>query len=377
LAAYSGNIWTSRYDDEFNAVDIYYQTPDTLLSYYDSTIGSNPIFPFYSNFILDPVSNKTFYLPTINSVWRKDDMAAASKDTLLRNVGWSKLNNLNLSESVQITALGISVEPANRLYIGTNNGHVYRVDGANTGDPVPVEITCSDFPINAYIACLDVNRQNADQLTTVFSNYGVQSIYYTDDGGTTWTHISGNLEQYPDGTGAGPSVRWVKTLNYDDNTIYFAGTSIGLYFTDHLNGDDTEWVKEGSDGIGCVMVDMIDTRETDGFIAIATQGNGIYSTYYDPSAGTSDNFSDDDFKFSCYPNPFKQHLTVEFELDKPAYAEIVLLNIHGQLVEMLYKGNRPSGNSLIKIARNGLAPGIYFIGLRINGQSKTKKVIVT
>ena len=377
VSAYSGNIWTHQFDEGGHTKNIFYQTPDTLLSFYDPTIGANPIFSFYCNFVLDPVSNETFYLPTTNSVWRKDNMKTASQDTSLRNAGWSRLNNLDLSASVEITALGISVEPPNRLYIGTNNGHMYRIDDANTGDPVPVEITGSDFPFNAYIACLDVNKDNADQLIGVFSNYGVQSIYFTDDGGTTWVHVSGNLEQYPDGTGAGPSVRWVETLNYEDNTVYFAGTSVGLYSTTTLDGDNTIWVQEGSGSIGSIMVDMIATRQTDGLVAIATQGNGLYSTYYDPSAGTIENSSYNDFEFSCYPNPFAQRLTVEFELLRPALVEIALMNIQGQLVEVLFRENRPSGNSMVKIERDGLSPGIYFIELRINGQRKIQKIIVT
>jgi hypothetical protein len=166
-------------------------------------------------------------------------------------------------------------------------------------------------------------------------------------------------------------------LNYDDLTVYFAGTSVGLYSTTTLNGDDTEWIQEGAENIGRIMVDMIDTRQTDGFIAIATQGNGLYSTYYDPTAGTDVDVALQDFQLSCYPNPFRQYLTVEFELDKPARSEILLINMQGQMVKTIYDGNRPAGNSQLKFNRDDLAPGIYFIELRINGKGTTKKVIVT
>ncbi|PIY33310.1 MAG: hypothetical protein COZ08_05420, partial [Bacteroidetes bacterium CG_4_10_14_3_um_filter_42_6] len=157
VAAYSGNIWTTLFDEDMHTKDIFYQTPDTLLSFYNPIIGSNPAFPFYCNFALDPNNNSTFYLPTINSIWRKEDMKAAASDTSLRNVGWTRLNNINLSESVEITALSLSTNPANTLFYGTNNGHVYKMANAHAGDPVPVEITGDDFPLNAYVACIDVD----------------------------------------------------------------------------------------------------------------------------------------------------------------------------------------------------------------------------
>lgn len=302
-------------------------------------------------------------------------MKAASYDTNLRNVGWSRLSNLNLSESVEITALGISVNPPNRLIVGTNNGHVYRIDDANTGDPVPLEITGENFPFDAYVGCIDIDPDDADRIFTVFSNYGVQSIFYSDDGGMTWTHVSGNLEQYPDGTGAGPSVRWVKTLNYNENTVYFAGTSIGLYSTTTLNGDETIWIHEGSETIGSVMVDMVDARESDGFVAIATQGNGLYSTYYDPSTSVDDAFLQEEMHVTCYPNPFQQEATIEFELNRPALVEISLLNLQGQAVMQVYRKNRPKGLSSAKITRDDLAPGIYFLRIRMGGAEKIEKVM--
>jgi len=46
VAAYSGNIWTTQFGEDMHTQNIIYQTPDTLLSYYDPTIGSNPAFPF-------------------------------------------------------------------------------------------------------------------------------------------------------------------------------------------------------------------------------------------------------------------------------------------------------------------------------------------
>jgi photosystem II stability/assembly factor-like uncharacterized protein len=376
VAAYSGNIWTTKFDEEMHTKEIYYQTPDTLLSFYNPTIGSNPEFPFYCNFVLDPNNNETFYLPTINSIWRKDNMKAAASDTSLRNAGWNRLNNISLSESVEITALTLSKTPANKLFFGTNNGHVYRVDDANTGDPPAVEITGSNFPFNGYVACIDIDEDNADKIFVVFSNYGIQSVFYSDDAGETWAHVSGNLEEYPDGSGNGPSVRWLTSLTYDENTVYFAGSSVGLFTTTSLDGDNTTWVQEGPESIGTIMVDMIDARSIDGYTAIATQGNGIYSTYYDASATVEESSNiHQKINISNSPNPFQNQTTFSFELTQGGNVNLDLYDVNGRLVKQLFSGQKRQGNHTFNLDATDLSQGVYFVKLDLNGRRTVHKIV--
>jgi len=42
---------------------------------------------------------------------------------------------------------------------------------------------------------------------------------------------------------------------------------------------NTIWVQKGPETIGNVVVDMIDVRQSDGFVVVGTHGNGVYSTY--------------------------------------------------------------------------------------------------
>lgn len=373
VSAYSGNIWTTHFDENLHTEDIFYQTPDTLLILYDPLIGSNKAFPFYCNFVLDPNDNTTLYLPTLHSIWRKADMAAASQDTSLRNAGWENLSNVNLNESVEISALAISTNPPNRLYYGTDNSHVYRLDGANSGNPVPVDITSPEFPVNAYTACIDVNPANADEIFAVFSNYRVRSIFFSDDGGMTWSHQGGNLEEYPDGSGNGPSVRWIKTLDNDGSPVYFAGTSTGLFSTISLKGDSTIWTKEGAANIGNIMVDMIDCRETDRLVAVATHGNGIYSVYYNPSAGTEEE-SMKELSLRIYPNPFTEMVNVEYVLLQPARVSIFISDLSGKTVAYQQVGKQNAGTHQVIATTGDLPAGIYLLQLQINEKRINQKL---
>ncbi len=374
ISAYSGNIWTTRFDNDMHTTDIFPQLPDTLLKYYDPVMGSNSLFPFYQNFAVDPNNYETFYLPTITSIWRKDNLKAAAYDTSLRNSGWNHLSNVNVGTASEISYLAVSKVPANRLYYGTNLGKVFRLDNAHTGNPIPNEITGSDFPVNAFVACIDIDVENADKLMVTFSNYGVQSLFHSIDGGITWTSVGGNLEEFPDGSGAGPSIRCSKKLFCQGKKIIFAGTSCGLFSTSELKGDSTVWIKEGAASIGNVIIDMIDARQTDGFIAIGTHGNGVYSAYYDPTAEVKET-GDRIFSASVYPNPFRDKTTVEYELMKDGNVSVQVIDFTGKEILTVLNSKQLAGINKFSIETSKLSPGAYLLKIRSGEQIQVIKIL--
>jgi photosystem II stability/assembly factor-like uncharacterized protein len=376
ISAYSGNIWTSRFDNAMHAVDIFPQLPDTLLKYIDPIMGFNSLFPFYQNFALDPIHYQTFYLPTITSIWRKDNMKAAAYDTGMRNAGWSHLSNVDVGSASEISYIAVSTLPANRLYYGTNLGKVYRMDNANTGNPIPVNITGTDFPVNAFVAFIDIDPDNADRVMVTFSNYGVQSLFHTSDGGTTWATVGGNLEEFPDGSGNGPSIRCTKKLMFQGKKIVFAGTSSGLFSTRELKGDSTVWVKEGATTIGNVIVDDIDARQTDGFIAIGTHGNGVYSAYFDPSASIDELPGSDAFRVgNIFPNPVQDIARVEITSTKSVQLKIALYSNAGMLVKTYPDKAIYGGNQLLSLPLGELPAGVYYLKLNDGKSVVVKKII--
>jgi len=377
ISAYSGNIWTSRFDTGMHTVDIFPQLPDTLLKFYDPVMGSNSLFPFYQNFVLDPNNNETFYLPTITSIWRKANLKAAAYDSSQRNAGWEHLNNVDVGDASEISFITVSKNPANRLYYGTNLGRVYRLDNAHTGNPVPVEITSVSFPQNAFVACIDVDETNANNIIVVFSNYEVQSIFSSDDGGSTWAPQGGNLEEFPDGSGSGPSIRWVKSLIYDKHHIWFAGTSAGLYSTTQLLEDSTTWKREGANSIGSVIIDMIDARQSDGFIAVGTHGNGVYSAWYDPAAGIEDPLSVINLHIrQLYPNPTTGAVTVEVVSGKEQQLEINVYSLSGTRNGLLFNSRIGAGENMLHLNLNGVPAGSYFLSFRTGTTQQIQKVVV-
>ena len=81
------------------------------------------------------------------------------------------------------------------------------------------------------MSCIAVDPTNSDKVLLVFSNYNINSLWYTSNGGTNWTDVEGNLAG-----ASGPSVRWATIFYVDGIPHYFIATSVGVYFTNTLNG---------------------------------------------------------------------------------------------------------------------------------------------
>jgi photosystem II stability/assembly factor-like uncharacterized protein len=245
----------------------------------DPTGGSGYL--FIAPFVLDPTDSAVMYLAGGTSLWRNTALTSIPLlSTSTTSVGWSHLTNSTVGSGV-ISSLGVSTNPANRVYYGTSAGSIFRLDSARVGNPSPTNVTSGSFPAGGYVSCVAVDPTNADRAIAVFSNYSIKSLFYTTDAGSNWTDVSGNLEEHTDGSGNGPSCRWAKIV---PSRGYFVATSTGAYSAIELNGASTLWALEGAATMGNVVVDMIDARASDGRIVAATHGNGIYSAIAVPTS---------------------------------------------------------------------------------------------
>lgn len=234
---------------------------------------------FINPYVLDPVDNNIMYLAGGKYLWRNNQLRNIplinNNDSITQ--GWVMGTDSVVIRNEFISALGVSTSPAHRLYYGTTLKRLYRLDSAHLSTNLkPKDITATAFP-SAYISSVAVDPRNADKLMVSFSNYNVYSIFSSEDGGKTWVKAAGNLEQFGTGLGDGPSVRWLSILPVEDGTVYLAATSAGFFATDTLKGLNTQWVQQASGEIGNMVCDMFDVRSSDGTIALATHGNGIYT----------------------------------------------------------------------------------------------------
>lgn len=235
---------------------------------------------FVTPFAIDPGDSRIMYYAAGTALWRNSDLTGitlGSNDKTSTN--WVELTSAAVS-GTSISAVAVSTtNNANIVAYGTANGEVYKLTNANTGSaPTRTDIwTGKGFP-SGYVRGIAIDREDSDQIMVVFSNYSIQSIFFTTDGGTSWTNISGNLEENSDGSGNGPAVLWAEILPITaTQTRYYVGTSTGLYSTITLNGTSTSWTREGSTTIGNVPVYMVTARATDNQVIVGTHGTGTYA----------------------------------------------------------------------------------------------------
>lgn len=230
-------------------------------------------FQFITPYLLDPNDANVMYIAAGNAVWRNsnlDGIPQSNVDPTLTN--WTELTNSAIANT-SVTTLSVSKQPANRLYFGASdfqsNTYIIRVDNP-ASNPAGTNITPAGITGGSYPTCIGINPNNADEIILTFSNYNVPSVWYSNNGGTSWTNIEGNL-----GDTNGPSIRWATIV---PGGGYFLATSTGIYSTQTLSGGSTTWVLEAADVIGNVVVNMLALRSEDGFLVAGTHGRGVYST---------------------------------------------------------------------------------------------------
>ena len=159
------------------------------------------------------------------------------------------------------------------LFVGTSSGRVYKITGANGLSPSSVNLTTSSLPSGS-VSCVAIGA-NENHLLATYSNYGINSVWYSSDGGSTWASVEGNLPDMP--------VRWAlfNPNNYKDVII---ATELGVWQCLDITATNPIWNAENN-GLANVRVDMLQMRESDGTVAAATHARGLFSSdlFYNPN----------------------------------------------------------------------------------------------
>lgn len=235
---------------------------------------------FINPFIEDANNSEIMYYAAGQYIWRNSNIFDIPKES--NNEARTNWEKLTISKTTgTISAMESSTFPAHILYYGTSSGKVLKIENSHSKWAKMTDITDSNMPAGNVIS-IDANPLNANEVLVGFSNYGIESIFSTIDGGTIWTAVSGNLEEI-NGENNGPSVRSVAFMVSPTDTTYYAGTSTGLYTTTKLEANSTIWTQQAINQIGTTVVAMIKARR-DGFFAAATHGNGIFTADADFSS---------------------------------------------------------------------------------------------
>ncbi len=188
---------------------------------------------------------------------------------------WTNPQTGNATATVTVTAFNggtvsaVTVSPGvtGRVYFGTGSGRIAYVNGANAVVTSTAGVSMGT-PASGYVSCIAVDPANENHVIVTYSNYGVNSVWETQNAGVSWTSVEGNLPDMP--------VRWV-IFNPTVSSQAMLATELGVWSTSLLNGSSTDW-QPSNNGLANVRCDMLKVRKSDNFVIVATHGRGLYST---------------------------------------------------------------------------------------------------
>jgi len=254
-----------------------------------------------------------------------------------------------------------SLAGTSTLFVGTQSGKLFKVTNAES-TPQTDELTGTDFP-EASISCVAIGSSE-DILLVTFSNYGVSSVWLTQDGGQTWEEKEANLPDMP--------IRWAIFHPQNDDQVLLA-TETGVWATNNLRFDDTRWAP-AVDGMANVRVDMLKIRTGDNTVLAATHGRGLLTTTYDLDIYDGVKENSTSIAFKAYPNPASGFINLS--ADKPVNGRMVitLTDLSGRVVKT--KTIAAFGTLHYKLDLSNLTKGIYVVGLNNGNIQWQQKIVV-
>jgi hypothetical protein len=190
---------------------------------------------------------------------------------------WQQVSETLTSNGDFVTALAFGPTGMDVFYVGTNQGKVF-VDLHGGGDGFPLRNTgLPALPVGGIVTDPDPSDPTSYLKAYVtFGGFGTGKghVFYTANGGKTWTNITGNLPDVPAYGLAFDYRKFPPTGNLPatpQGTLY-VGTEVGVF--ESINNGQT-WQRLGQ-GLPNVPVVDIQFNATLEKLVVATQGRGTY-----------------------------------------------------------------------------------------------------
>jgi hypothetical protein len=262
-----------------------------------------------------------------------------------------------------------------------NDNHLYSyLDGS------PVEYQLHTIKISTSfggktVTDISVDPTDPDNVCVVVAGTSGNHVYYSTNGTSaspTFSSIDGNLPDMP---------VFGCVIERDPTTdIIVIGTEFGVFTTDNINGNSTQWTA-CNDELGVVPVfdvrqqwrDWEDGRVNNpGAIYLGTHARGIWRSdnllsiredeITNEPVLTVDNLY-------VYPNPVIDEAKLTFELNKNSGVKASVYDLNGRLIDVVSNQNRNAGSHTISFSVSNFHVGTYFVVLETESSKKVVKFI--
>jgi len=247
---------------------------------------------------------------------------------------------------------------SSKLWVGLTNGRLLRIDNAD-GGVAPTWNLMNTFV--GSISDIEYGVTNMDMFVTIH-NYGVTSVHYSGDGGSSWNSIEGDLPDVP--------VKCVlQNPLYPDQVII--GTALGVWATNDYTAGSPTWIQTYN-GMSDVPVLDLDLRPSDNVILATTYGRGMFTSQFTSLDNLSvPETSLRDKGVTIFPtvNDGSFNIVAKSNMGN---VDMSIYNITGQLVHdsKFNLSNTQKGVNL------NLDSGVYFVQIKGESVSGTQKIVV-
>ncbi len=254
---------------------------------------------------------------------------------------------------IQWSGFGLNAG-ASRVYFTSNGGSSWTVG--------PLGITGSF--VSGFAMSSDKMRGIA------VTNTSMPTIARTTNGGTTWTSVNTGTGV----TGYG-TVKWIEGT---DICYVSGGTGASGVIRKSTNGG-LNWTTMTTSGLtGITHMEFY--RDGNNIYGYAVAGDGSVLKLVDAVTGIQDPGSNvpSEFKLSQnYPNPFNPSTTINFSIPKASFVTLKVYDALGKEVASIISKNLQPGNySQEFVAASNLGSGVYFYRLTAGDFNETKKFIL-
>ncbi len=307
-------------------------------------------------FIIDPVLNTRLYYGGYSTLYRSNNQGGS----------WSAVTGVALNDY----ATEIAVAPSNNnIVYAAALGKMYKADiSTNTATNIT-----AGLPVTlAGVYYIAVSNTDENKVFVSLSGYAAgQKVYYSSNGGATWSNISLNLPNLP--------VNTIVYQNNSNNRVY-AGTDIGVFYKDNSLAN---WVYYGN-GLPNVMVHELEINYTSNKLVAATYGRGIWqvdlvspspnqqvTTTNNEKRETRNEFA---LKVNVSPNPTNGILNIQVQ-DATADVTVDVYRVNGGQVATFSFSAKDAASMQINL-RNQMA-GNYVLHIRSGDAMATKEITLS
>jgi hypothetical protein len=249
---------------------------------------------------------------------------------------------------------------SSKVYVGLENSKLVRIDDANTETPVFNDISGDEFV--GSLSDIEFGT-NENEIFVTIHNYGVESIWFTSNGGTSWRSLEGNLPDLP--------VKCILQNPLNTNEL-IVGTELGIWKTDDYTIAEPVW-EQSFNGMSDVTVVDLDLRSIDNTILASTHGRGLFTSQFTDGSATINDVLNDKILFTVYPTISNGNFTIfgKRSMDKTT---IQIFSITGKKV---FSGDLNFSKNMKQTVSINANSGVYIVNLETaDGNKFSNKIII-